>query len=118
MASQHYCGSCQCGAVSYEVNVDLDKSITCNCSRCQRLGWVISFTPRSSFTLHAGENAMTQYTFNKHHIHHQFCKFCGIEPFAFADGPDGTAMVAINANCLEGVDPRQIRAHPVDGKSR
>ena len=29
--------------------------------------------------------------------------------------PDGTPMVAINCNCLEGVDPRALPAQPFDG---
>ncbi|MGG2475837.1 GFA family protein, partial [Rhizobium sp. BR5] len=29
---------------------------------------------------------------------HLFCSTCGIESFAYADGPDGTPMVAVNAN--------------------
>ena len=43
MPVQHYNGGCQCGAVRYEVDTDLDKTITCNCSRCQRRGSVLSF---------------------------------------------------------------------------
>ena len=34
MPMQHYHGGCQCGAVTYEVDADLDQAITCNCSRC------------------------------------------------------------------------------------
>jgi hypothetical protein len=33
MASQHYVGGCQCGAVSYEVDDDLDNTVSRNCSR-------------------------------------------------------------------------------------
>ena len=43
MGTMHYRGSCQCGAVSYEVDVDLDNTVTCNCSRCKRLGLVLVF---------------------------------------------------------------------------
>ena len=118
MAMQHYHGSCQCGAVDFDVNVDLDKTITCNCSRCQRLGSVLAFTPRDQFTLNKGEASLTEYLFNKHHIHHLFCKTCGIQSFAYAATPDGTEVAAINANCLDGVDPRTLNAQHVDGASR
>jgi len=33
MSARHYTGSCQCGAVTYAVEVDLDQTRTCNCSR-------------------------------------------------------------------------------------
>ena len=118
MSVQHYHGGCQCGAVQYEVDVDLDKTITCNCSRCQRLGSVLAFSPVTQFTLLKGEDAQTEYLFNKHSISHLFCKTCGIESFAKATAPDGTRTVAINVNCLDGVEPRQLKSHHFDGRSK
>jgi hypothetical protein len=118
LTEQTYHGSCQCQAVEFEAALDLDNTMTCNCSRCQRLGWVMAFTPRAKVTISRGEGATTQYLFNKERIRHQFCPTCGIEPFAFAQGPDGTEMVAVNVNCLEGVDPRALHSKPVDGRSR
>ena len=118
MTEQTYRGSCQCEAVQFEAPLDLDNAMVCNCSRCQRLGWVMAFAPRAKVTISRGEGATTEFLFNKHSIRHQFCPVCGIEPFAFASAPDGTAMVAINVNCLEGVDPRALSPKPVDGRSR
>ena len=76
---QHYTGGCQCGAVRYEVDVDLASTVTCNCSRCQRLGSVLAFTSEDKFKLLQGEEQLTEYLFNKGVIHHFFCKVCGIE---------------------------------------
>ena len=118
MPMQHYHGSCQCGAVKYEVDADLDQTITCNCSRCQKLGSVLTFTPADKFTLLSGEQNLTEYLFNKHAIHHLFCKVCGIESFARGSMPNGASMVAINANCLEGVEPRTLKSHHYDGRSK
>jgi hypothetical protein len=116
MPVQHYLGGCQCGAVRYEVDTDLDKTMTCNCSRCQRLGSVLSFTPRDKFLLLSGEENLTEYLFNKHKIYHLFCKTCGVESFAYGAMPDGTPMAAINANCLDGVEPRQLKSHHFNGR--
>ncbi|MFG1299058.1 GFA family protein [Xanthobacter sp. V3C-3] len=118
MAMQHYSGSCQCGAVTFEADLDLDRTVTCNCSRCRRLGSILSFTPAPSFHLFSGEGATREYLFNTGEIHHLFCTTCGIEPFARAIGPDGSEMVAVNARCLDGVDLKSL--HPVehDGASR
>jgi hypothetical protein len=118
MPVQHYHGGCQCGAVQYEVDVDLDNTVTCNCSRCQKLGSVLAFTPRDKFTLQSGEEKLTEYLFNKHVIRHLFCSVCGIESFAYGAMPDGTPMAAINANCLDGIEPRELKSHHYDGKSR
>lgn len=117
MAVEHYTGSCQCGAVAYEVDVDISAPIACNCSRCRRLGSVLAFAPRSAFTLLRGERATTDYRFNKHVIHHLFCTTCGIESYALGQRPDGAEMVAINVNCLDGVDPRSLDLELVDGAS-
>lgn len=109
-------GSCQCGAVAFEAELDLSKPvITCNCSRCRRLGSRLAFTGEDSFTLLRGEAALSEYLFNRHAIHHLFCKTCGIEFFARGAMPDGTPMVAINVNCLDGVDPLALATHFHDG---
>lgn len=117
MATSHYHGSCQCGAVQYDVDVDLDNTITCNCSRCQRLGLVLAFAPKASFQLQAGEASLTEYLFNKHEIKHLFCSVCGVESFAYGRMPDGSEMAAINVNCLDGVEPRQLTSQHFDGRS-
>ena len=94
MSVEHHTGSCQCGAVAYEVDVDISAPIVCNCSRCRRLGSVLAFAPRDAFRLLRGEDALTEYTFNRQVIRHRFCRVCGIEPFAYGVMPDGTPMVA------------------------
>ncbi len=117
MTTNHYSGSCQCGAITFEVDIDLDNTITCNCSRCQRLGCVLAFAARDKFTLKSGEQDLTEHTFNKHRIRHQFCRTCGIESFAYGVMPDGAPMAAVNVNCLDGVDPRALKSKHVDGRS-
>ena len=117
MALEHHHGSCQCGAVKFEVDVDLSSTLTCNCSRCQRLGSVLAFTPAANFNLQQGESNLTEYLFNRMSIHHLFCKTCGIESFLRTKGKDGTDMVAVNANCLEGINPRDLKSKHVDGRS-
>lgn len=117
MTMQHYQGSCQCGAVQFEADLDLDGAITCNCSRCRRLGAVLAFTPASGFHQTAGADGMAEYRFNKNVIAHRFCPTCGIETFAMGQTPDGTPIVAVNVNCLEGVDPRALATLSVDGAS-
>ena len=117
MPVKRYKGGCQCGAVKYEVDVDIDNTITCNCSRCQKLGFVLAFTPRSSFVLKGGAGALTEYRFNKKEIQHLFCQICGVESFAYGATPDGSAIAAINVNCLDGVEPRSLKSKHVDGRS-
>lgn len=117
MSIKHYSGSCQCGAVAFEADLDLDQTITCNCSRCQRLGSVLSAASGDHFKLLRGADNLTEYLFNKHAIHHLFCKTCGIQGFARGMGRDGSEMVMVNVNTLEGVDPRALHPHHYDGRS-
>lgn len=117
MAVSRYQGGCQCGEVSYEVDIDLERTITCNCSRCQRMGFVLAFSPVQSFQLRSGENSLSEYLFNKKEIRHLFCRTCGVESFAYGKMPDGSPIVAINVNCLEGVEPRKLNSQHVDGRS-
>jgi hypothetical protein len=112
-----YKGSCQCGAVSYDVDVDIGNTITCNCSRCQRMGFVLAFTPAEKFRLESGADSLAEYRFGKKIIRHLFCRTCGVESFAQGTMPDGTEIVAINVNCLSGIDPRALASKHVDGKS-
>ena len=110
-------GGCQCGAVRYEVSADIGEVIACNCSRCGRLGSLLAFAPAVDFKLLSGEDATTEYQFNRHAIHHLFCSTCGIQSFSRGKRPsDGADMVAINVRCLDDVDPDSLKVKKVDGR--
>lgn len=116
-AIRHH-GSCHCGRVRYQVTLDLGKPvISCNCSMCGRSGTLLAFVPASGFKLLAGEDALGDYQFNKHVIHHLFCTTCGIKAFARGQMPDGTPTVAVNVRCLENVDLDGLTVQKFDGKS-
>ena len=91
--------------------------MACNCSRCRRLGSLLTFVPVKNFKLLAGEGQMTDFQFNKHVIHHHFCPTCGIQSFALGKGPDGSEMAAINVRCLDDVDVAAIKVMPFDGRN-
>lgn len=115
MPRKTYTGGCQCGAVRFEVTADLDQTVTCNCARCQRIGSVLTFVPRADFTLRAGEGAQTAYLFNTEKIEHLFCTTCGVQSFSYGTTSEGHPTVAVNVNCLDGVDPRALTSHHFDG---
>ena len=110
-------GSCHCGKVSYEADLALSQVISCNCSMCQRAGWLLAFVGADQFRLLSGQDTLGDYQFNRHLIHHHFCTTCGIKPFARGTTGDGRQMVAINARCLEGVDLDALQVTHVDGRS-
>lgn len=110
-------GGCHCGAVRYRVTMALERAITCNCSICSKSGTMLSFVPASQFELVSGEDFLTDYQFGRKHIHHLFCKRCGIKSFGRGAGPDGTPMVAVNVRCLDGVDLDEVPTQRFDGRS-
>jgi hypothetical protein len=114
-----YDGGCHCGAVRYELQADqpIQRLISCNCSICSKKGSLMAFFPRSAFTLRSGDDVLTDYLFNRHVVHHQFCSRCGIESFASGNGPDGAEMVMINARCLDGFEFDGIPVDRFDGRS-
>lgn len=115
--SKTYTGSCHCGKVRYEVTAALDTLMQCNCSICSRTGALMSFVQADSFKLLAGEDATTDYQFNKQNIHHLFCSTCGVRSYGWGTGRDGSKMYMLNVRCLEDVEPDDFEIKKVDGRS-
>lgn len=113
-----YKGSCHCGRISYEVEGELEQATECNCSHCERKGYLLWFLPRDKLDLESPESDLATYTFNKHVIKHHFCPSCGCAPFGFGVDPSGTPTVAVNVRCLDGVDLSKLERIPFDGRSR
>jgi hypothetical protein len=113
-----YQGGCHCGEVRYEVTSDLGTVISCNCSICMKSGSLLTFVPASAFALTKDGDALIDYQFNKHVIHHMICPKCGIKSFAKGAMPDGSPMVAVNVRCLDDIDLKALEITEFDGKSR
>lgn len=111
-------GGCHCGKVRYEVKAAIDSVLGCNCSMCSKKGSLLTFVGEDAFTLKSGEDHLTDYQFNKHVIHHTFCRACGVTSFARGTGPDGKKMVAINARCLDDFDLDAVTVKMFDGKAK
>ena len=112
-----YKGSCHCGKIAFEVEGEIDQLMECNCSHCSRKGYLLWFAPRETLKLKTPESDLATYTFNKHVIKHHFCPTCGCAPLATGKAPNGADTAAVNARCLEGVDPSALKIVKVDGRS-
>lgn len=110
-------GGCHCGAVRFEATVDMDQTLLCNCSHCEKKGFILAFTSRDSFNLLQGEDRLSEYRFNKKQLAHRFCSTCGTQAFAFGIGPDGSEMAAINLRCVDGLDLATLHPEHFDGRS-
>jgi hypothetical protein len=118
MSETTYQGSCHCGAVRFQVRMAKpEKAYTCNCSICSRAGWLLAFVDGDAFKLIDGAGSLTDYQFGKKHIHHTFCRVCGVRPFSQGTSPTGGPNVAVNLRCLTGLDPTRLPVEGFDGAS-
>ena len=109
-----YKGSCHCGAVRFEADLDLAQgTFKCNCSICFKTRAWLAAVPAGDFRLLAGEQALADYQFGKRSIHHRFCQTCGVRPFSRGTDPKGNPAYAVRVNCLDGVDPQELINAPV-----
>src|SRR4249919_1799921 len=109
-----YSGSCHCGAVKFEADLDLNQSsYRCNCSICRRTRFWPAVAKADGFRLLEGEEHLTQYLFNTQNNHHFFCKHCGVRAFGVGNETPIGKMYGINLGCLEGVTEEELSNIPV-----
>lgn len=109
-----YSGSCHCGAVRFETDVDLaEGTFRCNCSICLKSRAWMAAVPAPAFRLLAGEADLRDYQFGQKRIHHRFCAHCGVRPFSQGQDPKGNRFYAVRVNCLDGVDAKEFVDAPV-----
>ena len=110
-----YKGSCHCQAISFEVEApEAVEVIECNCSICQKSGFVHLIVPLEKFKLLKGEDNLSSYRFNTKVANHTFCKTCGIKPFYTPRShPDG---VSVNLNTLD-TPIKKIKKEKFDGRN-
>lgn len=109
-----YQGSCHCGAVRFEADLDLTQSTyRCNCSICRRTRFWAAVAREDGFRLLAGEAELTQYLFNSRKNQHYFCRHCGVRPFGIGTETPIGRMYGVNLGCLEGVSEEELARLPV-----
>jgi hypothetical protein len=114
-----YQGSCHCGAVAFEADLDLTQpTYRCNCSICRRTRFWPAVARADGFRLLRGEAELTQYLFHTRKNQHYFCRHCGVRPFGIGTETPIGKMVGVNLGCLEGVSEEALsglRITCVDG---
>jgi hypothetical protein len=109
-----YQGSCHCGAVRFEADLDLTQSTyRCNCSICRRNRFWPAVAQADGFRLLAGEADLTQYLFNRRKNEHYFCKHCGVRPFGIGTDTPVGRMYGVNLGCLAGISEEELSALPI-----
>jgi hypothetical protein len=120
-----YSGSCHCGAVRFEADIDLGKGTNrCNCSVCTKArSWFVLVSP-DRFRQLTGTDAQAEYTWvppgsSGSNLHYRFCKICGVRTAGRGEhGPQGDPFYFIAVASIDNADPDELAAsiHYVDGR--
>lgn len=115
MTQVRHHGGCHCGGVRFVVEAPAALEVAdCNCSICQRTGYLHLIVPQSAFTLLQGADLLSVYTFNTGVARHLFCRVCGIKSFYVPRShPDG---YSVNARCLDPGTVTAMHVVPFEGR--
>lgn len=118
MTTRTYLGRCHCGAVRYEVDVDLSEGTgRCNCTFCTKSGWWGVNVKPNAFRLLSGADNLTEYSRHEH-VRKPFCKTCGMRAFGWGNIPAiGGEHYFVNLNCLEDVDLDGVKVTHLNGRN-
>ena len=110
-------GGCHCGRVRFEVEAPaVIAALDCNCSICRMSGFLHLIVPAARFRLLAGDDALSEYTFNTGAAKHRFCRHCGIKSFYIPRShPDG---VDVNVRCLDAGSVTRVDVSQFDDADR
>ncbi len=120
MSLKHVLGSCHCGAVRYEADVDLSKgTIRCNCSICTKARAWFTFAGGERFHLLSGESNMSSYQWTppgrpSPGLTYRFCNTCGVRIYGTGDAEFmGGKFYALAVATFDNVSIDELAAAPL-----
>jgi hypothetical protein len=109
-----YHGSCHCGAVRFECDVDLAAPTSrCNCSICRKTRFWTEIVPADAFRFLSGEQDLVDYSFGSHAVSHRFCSHCGVKVVGQGHMEPIGDFGAVNLAALDDVSDAELAAAPV-----
>ena len=122
MSKKLFHGSCHCGKIKFEANIDLAQGSTkCNCTFCRKNSFWSVKVPKKDFELISGEDSFTKYSSNSQIGDYIFCKVCGSMLFGLTKLSEWTKEGAtINVSSLDDITIEEMNSIPIkyyEGKS-
>jgi hypothetical protein len=116
MAKKTYRGSCHCGKLTFEADLDLAQGTgKCNCSYCWKVrNWSIGIKP-DAFRLLSGKESAREYGFREgSQNHHVFCGECGVRVYTYGYVEQiGGDYVSVAVSALDDLPPADLVAASV-----
>lgn len=109
-------GGCHCGAVRFRISLPGRVEVRrCNCSICDKTGYVHLTVARKDFELLRGADKLQEYRFNTQTARHRFCQTCGIKSFYVPRSHPNS--YSVNLNCVELPDSIEVLWGEFDGRN-
>jgi hypothetical protein len=126
MTMKTFSGSCHCGAVRFEADLDFaEGTFNCSCTSCTKARSWLVLTPAARFRLVEGEARQATYQWTppgraQPSLEFHFCKTCGIRtPGRGELEAMGGAFYTVQVSLLDDLDREELAAAPiryVDGR--
>jgi hypothetical protein len=112
-----HAGSCHCGTVKFEVEVDATSGMRCNCTVCTKVGLLMGMAKPEGLRILAGERDLSFYEWGAKTAKRYFCKRCGVSCFSRGYLEQlGGEYVCLSFNALDDVDPNDVKTVHWDGR--
>lgn len=119
MSQKTYKGSCHCGKVRFEADLDLSTGAgKCNCTFCTKSRNYSVMLKPAAFRLLAGQDDLTLYTrgalTGPNTVVHPFCKHCGVRTHSYGNlEAIGGDWVGVFVSALDDIDVKELGEAPV-----
>lgn len=115
--TKKHSGSCHCGDVRFEVELDASAGTRCNCSVCTKTSVLGAMVKPPAFRLVSGEDKTSFYEWGGKVAKRYFCKRCGVHCYGAGHLAElGGDFVSINMNCLDDIDVADVKVGYWDGR--
>jgi hypothetical protein len=112
-----HAGSCHCGSVKFEIEVDATSGMRCNCTVCTKVGVLMGMAKPEGLRILAGERDLSFYEWGAKTAKRYFCKRCGVSCFSRGYLEQlGGDYVCVSFNALDDVDPSDVKMVHWDGR--